>query len=87
VLQDGQGTRADPYRYCLPGMAEKWQADFLESFMKRLETDAKPGGSEPRVAPPGTAVARNRFRDPSPAGRRKRCTATPSASRLRADRS
>lgn len=40
VLQDGVGSRADPYRYWLPGMVEKWQADFLASFTKQLETGA-----------------------------------------------
>src|SRR3954454_1106410 len=29
VLQDGRGSRKEPYRYSLPGMAEKWQAKFL----------------------------------------------------------
>jgi hypothetical protein len=43
VLQDGLGTRADPYRYRLPGMVEKWQADFMDTFMKQLETGTRPG--------------------------------------------
>jgi hypothetical protein len=47
VLQDGLGTRKDPYRYWLPGMVEKWQANFLTSFMKQLETGAGPEGSAP----------------------------------------
>jgi hypothetical protein len=47
VLQDGRGRRADPYRYCLPGMVEKWQAAFTDSFLKQLETGAPPAGSEP----------------------------------------
>jgi hypothetical protein len=42
VLQDGLGTRKDPYRYRLPGMVEKWQADFLASFTKQLEAGAGP---------------------------------------------
>jgi hypothetical protein len=48
VLQDGLGSRADPYRYRLPGMVEKWQADFMDTFMKQLETGARPEGTEPR---------------------------------------
>ena len=47
VLQDGLGTRADPFRYRLPGMVEKWQADFMDTFMKQLETGARPEGAEP----------------------------------------
>jgi AAA domain len=41
VLQDGLGTRKDPFRYRLPGMVEKWQAKFVESFMKQLEQGAR----------------------------------------------
>jgi hypothetical protein len=46
VLQTGRGHRKDPFRYALPGMAEKWQENFVASFMKRLERDAE------RNAPP-----------------------------------
>jgi hypothetical protein len=46
VLRDGAGHRKDPYHYWLPGMIEKWQKDFLDSFMKRLDRD------EERNAPP-----------------------------------
>jgi hypothetical protein len=41
VLQHGGGTRREPYRYSLPGMAEKWQAQFLADFNRRLERAAK----------------------------------------------
>jgi hypothetical protein len=37
VLQDGLGTRRDPFKYRLPGMVEKWHQKFLASFTKRLE--------------------------------------------------
>jgi hypothetical protein len=46
VLQNGSGHRKDPFYYPLPGMIEKWQQDFLASFMKRLERE------EFRNAPP-----------------------------------
>jgi hypothetical protein len=47
VLQDGLGTRKEPYRYWLPGMEQKWQENFLASFMRRLEGDAGHGGLPP----------------------------------------
>jgi hypothetical protein len=47
VLRDGQGSRTDPYRYRLPGMVEKWQANFMEAFLKQLETDTGPAGPGP----------------------------------------
>jgi hypothetical protein len=47
VLQDGPGSRTEPYRYRLPGMVEKWQANFMESFLKQLEPGARPEGTEP----------------------------------------
>jgi hypothetical protein len=47
VLQQGRGHRKDPYRYALPGMAEKWQQDFMASFLKRLEAGAKASGTPP----------------------------------------
>lgn len=37
VLQAGRGSRKEPFLYSLPGMAEKWQEKFMESFTKRLE--------------------------------------------------
>jgi hypothetical protein len=40
VLQEGAGTRREPFLYALPGMAEKWQQDFLASFLKEPESDA-----------------------------------------------
>ena len=40
VLQDGRGTRRDPFRYQLPGMAEKWQQKLLAWFTKGPEPNA-----------------------------------------------
>jgi hypothetical protein len=40
VEQDGLGNRKEPYRYALPGMAEKWQANFVAEFTRKLERDA-----------------------------------------------
>jgi hypothetical protein len=49
VLQDGRGTSKEPFRYQLPGMAEKWQQRFLASFLKGLEPDEPgPGPEGPR---------------------------------------
>ena len=45
VLQDGLGTRREPYRYRLPGMVEKLQADFLASFTQQLEANPGPAGA------------------------------------------
>ncbi len=47
VLQGGLGTRKDPYRYHLPGMVAKWQAEFATSFAKELEA-ADLEGNGPR---------------------------------------
>jgi hypothetical protein len=47
VLQRGDGTRRDPYRYSLLGMVEKWQANFLAEFNRRLERDAE--RADPRL--------------------------------------
>jgi hypothetical protein len=66
VLQNGRGTRRDPFRYQLPGMAEKWHERFMESLMKRLEQDEpdkKPERSEAPLsaddaAPPAVTVLR-----------------------------
>src|SRR5262249_54402817 len=44
VLQHGTGTSKDPYRYSLPGMIEKWQADFIADFTRNLE-QRTPGDS------------------------------------------
>jgi hypothetical protein len=52
VLQAGRGNRRDPFRYQLPGMSEKWQQNFLASFMKRVEQDEKGKGPEGLEAPP-----------------------------------
>jgi hypothetical protein len=51
VLEDGRGTRNDPFRYQLPGMVEKWQQRFLASFAKRLGLDDKGKGPEGVEAP------------------------------------
>jgi hypothetical protein len=51
VLQDGLGTRKDPFRYSLPGMVEKWQESFLASFTKGLERDAGRNGPPPTKGP------------------------------------
>jgi hypothetical protein len=47
VLQHGSGTRQDPYQYSLPGMVEKWQADFIAEFTRSLERDAGRAGPPP----------------------------------------
>jgi hypothetical protein len=48
VLREGRGNRKDPYVYWVPGMVEKWQQEFMASFMKRLEeNEPKP----PRHSP------------------------------------
>jgi hypothetical protein len=47
VLQRGRGHRKEPYLYLLPGMVEKWQQNFLTSFMQRLERDAEGNGPPP----------------------------------------
>jgi hypothetical protein len=47
VLQHGMGTRKDPYRYSLPGMVEKWHADFVAEFMRDLERDEERTGPPP----------------------------------------
>jgi hypothetical protein len=52
VVQDGRvertglGSRREPYRYKLPGMEHKWQAQFLESFNRRLAAgEGRPSNS------------------------------------------
>jgi hypothetical protein len=45
VVQEGRGTRKDPYLYALPGMALIWQARFVEDFMRRVAGD--PDGAGP----------------------------------------
>ncbi len=37
VLRNGRGTCKEPYSYQLPGMLEKWQANFMAEFMGQLE--------------------------------------------------
>jgi hypothetical protein len=73
VLRDGRGTRREPFLYQLPGMAEKWQQNFLASFLKRLEQDEKgkgpPGLETPRCGDDtGTATVL-----PAVAGEAPRC--------------
>jgi hypothetical protein len=51
VLQAGRGTRREPFRYQLPGMAEKWQQRFLASFLNRLAQDETGQGPEGLEAP------------------------------------
>jgi hypothetical protein len=46
VLRYGSGTRKGPYMYSLPGMIEKWHADFLAEFTRSLDRD------EERANPP-----------------------------------
>jgi hypothetical protein len=41
VLRDGRGSKREPYEYYLPGMMEKWQANFLADLTRRL-TDETP---------------------------------------------
>jgi hypothetical protein len=47
VLQDGLGTRKEPYRYELPGMVEKWQEEGIAALMRRLKQNAGPEGPRP----------------------------------------
>jgi hypothetical protein len=47
VLRHGSGTRKGPYRYSLPGMIEKWHADFIAEFTRSLERDAEGAGPPP----------------------------------------
>jgi hypothetical protein len=49
VLQEGLGTRKEPYVYLLPGMVEKWQENAIAALMKRLERNAGPNA---RPSPP-----------------------------------
>jgi hypothetical protein len=52
VLQDGLGTRKDPFRYQLPGMVEKWQQNAIAALMKRLEEGAKGKAPAAHAVPP-----------------------------------
>jgi hypothetical protein len=52
VLRSGLGTRRDPFQYELPGMVEKWQREFLESFEKQLEEYEERQGSDGSETPP-----------------------------------
>jgi hypothetical protein len=40
-------ARKDPYTYSLPGMVEKWQADFIAEFTRSLEQDEGRAGPPP----------------------------------------
>jgi hypothetical protein len=37
VLQEGVGSKKDPFVYWLPGMEDQWQQDFLQSLLKPME--------------------------------------------------
>jgi hypothetical protein len=39
VLRNGRGSKSEPYKYQLPGMVEKWQADFVAEFMRQAKDD------------------------------------------------
>jgi hypothetical protein len=49
VRRPDSGTRKEPYKYFLPGIIEKWQANFLAEFTRDLERGAvgtpRPGGA------------------------------------------
>jgi hypothetical protein len=49
VLREGAGQKKDPYVFWLPGMEEKWQKDFLESFLTRLDAMPEPATRPARV--------------------------------------
>jgi hypothetical protein len=60
ILQDGQGTRKDPLKYWLPGMPEKWTADFWADLMQRgAEKAERP--EQPRQSLP--ELGENRLAD------------------------
>jgi hypothetical protein len=40
VLQQGRGSRKEPYRYSLPGMTEKWQAQILADLTRGLQRES-----------------------------------------------
>ena len=41
VLQDGKGNRKEPFQYYLPGMLEKWQANFIAEFSRQIERNVE----------------------------------------------
>jgi hypothetical protein len=43
VLRDGRGSRHEPYKYELPGMVEKWHANFLAAFMRQMKEEPPVG--------------------------------------------
>ena len=51
LVQNGLGTRKDPYYYHLPGMVEKWQQDLRASLTKRLQRHQAPKSLEPLETP------------------------------------
>jgi hypothetical protein len=73
VLQDGRGTRADPFLFQLPGMALTWHQRWLTSFMQRLEQEQKdqapPGSAAPGSAgdPAAPTLAEQAAPSPAPA--------------------
>jgi len=42
VLRDGRGSKREPYEYSLPGMLEKWHANFLADLTRRLNENEDP---------------------------------------------
>src|SRR5262249_10264303 len=42
VLRNGRGNKREPYKYQLPGMVEKWQADFVAEFWRGLKEETPP---------------------------------------------
>jgi hypothetical protein len=52
ILQTGRGHRKEPYLYALPGMADKWQENFLASFRQRLKRDAQRNSPAPQKHSP-----------------------------------
>jgi hypothetical protein len=63
VRQHGLGSRKEPYRYSLPGMIEKWQANVRAEFTRRLEGAAnREGPASPRCVPDSQKAAAAPFR-------------------------
>ncbi len=73
VLQSGRGTRGDPFLYQLPGMAERWQQNFLDWWAAQHPEPVKkapPSGddqSTPPIssAPPPLPEARSEIAAPA----------------------
>ena len=41
ILRHGSGTCKEPFQYQLPGMLEKWQANFIAEFTRQIERNAE----------------------------------------------